>query len=177
MKFDWKKTVKAIAPLIGTAVGGPWSGLAVAAITKALDIPAGSTPEDVSLAVENATPEQLIALKKADLDFKARMKELGIREDELEYADRDSARRREVALGGDRTVQALAILIMAGFFGMCAYLLGFGLREGVNSGLAGMVVGYASAKAEQVCNYYFGSSKGSKDKTILASMNDGKQGG
>lgn len=68
------------------------------------------------------------------------------------------------------TVQILAVLVLIGFLGMCIYLIGWGLEETANAGLAGTVIGYVSAKATQVCNYYFGSSKGSKDKTILAGL-------
>jgi hypothetical protein len=32
-------------------------------------------------------------------------------------------------------------------------------------GIIGTLIGYVSAKADQVVSYYFGSSSGSKDKT------------
>ena len=45
----------------------------------------------------------------------------------------------------------------------------------VDSVLAGTLVGYLSAKAEQVLAYYFGSTKGSADKTaLLADATRGK---
>jgi hypothetical protein len=37
-------------------------------------------------------------------------------------------------------------------------------------GIIGTLIGYVSAKADQVVSYYFGSSSGSKDKT--AAMSD-----
>jgi hypothetical protein len=170
MAFDWKKTVKSIAPLIGTAIGGPFGGMATAAITSVLGVDKNSSEAQIEAAVKNATPEQLVALKSADQAFKVQMRELDIAEDDLHAKDRDSARNREIALGGDWVVQTLAVVIMVGFLAMCGYLLGYGLGEGVSAGLAGTVVGYVSAKAEQVCSYYFGSSKGSKDKTTLSAL-------
>lgn len=171
MGFDWKKTVKSIAPLIGTAIGGPFGGMATAAITAIMGVDKDATDEQLNEAMKNATPEQLVQIKNADNDFKVRMRELGIKEDDLHAKDRDSARKREVALGGDATVKVLAVIIMAGFLGMCAYLIGWGLDETKNAALAGTVIGVVAAKAEQVCSYYFGSSKGSKDKTTLAALN------
>lgn len=170
MGFDWKATVKAVAPMLGTAIGGPFGGIAAKAVTAVLGISTTSTDEQIEVAMQNATPEQFVALKNADNDFKVQMRELGIKEDALHAQDRDSARKREIALGGDWVVQTLAVVIMIGFLVMCGYLLGFGLGDGVSAGLAGTVVGYVSAKAEQVCSYYFGSSKGSKDKTTLSSF-------
>ena len=170
MGFDWNNTVNSIAPLIGTAIGGPFGGMATAAITSIMGVDKDATDEQLTEAIRNATPEQLVQIKNADNDFKVRMRELGIKEEDLHAKDRDSARKREVALGGDMTVKILAVLIMVGFFVICAYVLGWGLGEGVSAGLGGVIVGYASAKAEQVCNYYFGSSKGSKDKTTLSAL-------
>ena len=53
-----------------------------------------------------------------------------------------------------------------------ATLAGFAKVESV---LAGTLVGYLSAKCEQVLAYYFGSSKGSEQKSaLLAAANPPK---
>ena len=57
MTFDWKKTIGAIAPTIGTALGGPLGGLAGAALASVLGVE--NDPEQIGAAVANATPEQL----------------------------------------------------------------------------------------------------------------------
>jgi len=74
------------------------------------------------------------------------------------------ARDREVAVK-DRTNQVLAYTVVAAFiFMVAATLLGEAKVEGA---LAGTLVGYLSAKAEQVLAYYFGSTAGSARKTEL----------
>lgn len=67
--------------MLGTAIStvNPLAGLAVATISKALGIEANDR-KDIEKAIQTATPEQLIALKKAEHDFTIRMRELGINE-------------------------------------------------------------------------------------------------
>ncbi len=167
MKFNWKKTIGAIAPLIGTAVGGPFAGLAVAAVKRALSLPDDANEQQVEQAVKNATPEQLIKLRNADNEFKTKMRELDIREDELVYKDIDSARKREVELGGDATLKGMAICTVVGFFVFVGFLLINGTPDGMDKTLLGMLIGYVVGIVQQVYNYFFGSSKGSNDKTKL----------
>ena len=168
MGFDWKSTVKAVAPMIGTAIGGPFGGLAAKAVTAALGISGSSTDDQIEEAVKNASPDQLIALKTADNDFKTRMRELGIKESALHAQDRDSARKREIALGGDTTLKVMAVCTVLGFFLFIGFLLVKGTPAGMDKTLLGMIIGYVVGIVQQVYNYFFGSSKGSKDKTILS---------
>jgi len=82
----------------------------------------------------------------------------------LAVQDRDSARKREVG-ASDSTNKVLAFVIVGSFVALVgSTLLGYAKVE---SALAGTLVGYLSAKAEQVLAYYFGSSKGSAQKTEL----------
>jgi hypothetical protein len=104
-----------------------------------------------------------MALKKADQDFAVRLKELDIDLERINAADRDSARRREVDSKDPWTPRILGGVIIGGFFAtVFAILFGYGVAD---SALAGALIGYVSAKAEQVVSYYFGSSAGSKAKT------------
>ena len=68
----------------------------------------------------------------------------------------------------------LAGVVIAGFFGTVGYVL-TGQAQ-VESALAGALVGYVSAKAEQVIAYYFGSSSGSKQKTEIMGRAFGRGG-
>jgi hypothetical protein len=82
----------------------------------------------------------------------------------LTVEDRKSARDMQIATKS-MLVPSLAILIVGAFIGVViATLGGFAV---VDSVLAGTLIGYLSAKAEQVVNFYFGSSAGSKEKTEL----------
>ena len=81
-----------------------------------------------------------------------------------EFKDRDSAREREIGVK-DSTNKILAFVIVGAFVCLAAStLLGYAKVE---SALAGTLVGYLSAKCEQVLAYYFGSSRGSAQKTEL----------
>jgi uncharacterized protein YjbJ (UPF0337 family) len=84
----------------------------------------------------------------------------------IEVSDRIDARAREIAIiksgQKDKTLKILGLGIVASFISaVFLILLGVGKVESV---LAGTLIGYLSAKAEQVVSYYFGSSSGSKSK-------------
>jgi len=172
MAFDWKATLAAVAPLLGTAVGGPFGALAGQAVAVALGT--SSTDEaDLSAALQKATPEQLLALKQADNQFKLDMAKLGFRPEELEVEDRKSARDSYSATK-DNMVPGLAFVVVGGFVATIAGVL-FGNVK-VDGALAGALVGYLTGAATQVLAFYFGSSKGSKTKddalanAVLVSM-------
>jgi predicted lipid-binding transport protein (Tim44 family) len=125
--------------------------------------------DDLAKAVAGATPEQLVALKKVDNDFAVRMKELDIDLEKIAAGDRDSARRREASVK-DFMPRLLAFLVVGGFMGtVFAVLLGYvdGMRDPMMATTVGTLIGFVSAKAEQVIAYYFGSSNSSQQKTAL----------
>ncbi len=164
MDFDWKSIVSAVAPTIATAFGGPLAGAGVAAISQAILGKKDGTEKEIALALQGATPEVLAAIKKADQEFAVKMKELDIDLERMVYDDRADARTRE-ALVKDNMNKTLAFMIVGGFLALVgSCVLGWAK---IDSALAGTLVGYLSAKAEQVLAYYFGSSKGSDQKTGL----------
>ena len=159
-----------IAPTLASAMLGPLGGVAVAGLTKILGID-GGTVQDVTKAISDGriTPEQIAEIKKMEMQYQADEKERGFRyaelafkEKEVDANDRDSARKREGVLQ-DKTTRNLAYLIIAAFVGMVGATLGGWTH--VDSVLAGTLIGYLSAKAEQVVSYYFGSSSGSAQKS------------
>lgn len=167
--FDFKKIIGAVAPTLGRALAGPLGGMAASAITEALGISPKASEEELLKAVNNATPEQLLALKKADQDFAIRMRELDIDLERLDAEDRDSARQREMKVR-DWMPRVLALFIVAGFMAtVFAVLLGYveGMKDPLTATTVGTLIGFVSAKAEQVVAYYFGSSAGSREKTNL----------
>lgn len=158
-----------VAPTIATALGGPLAGTAVTQLEKWLGVEPGSaSADDITKAVVGATPEQLGALKKLDYDYQLAMSQQGIDILKIDAGDRDSARLRQRELK-DHAPEFLGTLIIAGFL-TCVYavLAGYvdGLKDPLTAGLVGTLIGYVSAKADQVVSYYFGSSKGSRDKDI-----------
>ena len=155
-----KQILGTLAPMLGTAIGGPFGALAGAALSQALGTPA-EDGKATEAALLSANPDILLKVKQAEQDFTVRMKELGISEDKLVFDDIANARAREIAVR-DNTPRNLAYLVL-GFAGACiaATLMGF---TKVDSALAGTLIGYLVAEARSALAYYFGSSQGSKSK-------------
>lgn len=65
---DWKKVVSDIAPILGTALGGPLGGAAGLAIRAALGLSDNANDDDIGLALQN--PDAAVKLKQAEYDFK-----------------------------------------------------------------------------------------------------------
>jgi uncharacterized protein (DUF697 family) len=155
--------VRTVAPSIATAVGGPLAGMATRAISEALLGKPDGTEAELAEAAKNATPEQLLALKKAEQDFAVRMRELEIDLERIDATDRGSARKRE-AQTGDWTPRLLAGAVTFGFFGVLSWMIGNGLP--VNGGEALLVMlGTLGTAWGAIVSYYFGSSAGSREKT------------
>jgi hypothetical protein len=163
--MDFLDTLKRLAPTLITTLGGPLAGLAVEAVSTALGWD-GATKEQVieKLGSGNLTGAEILAVKQAENALVVRLKELDIRSEELVVQDRQGARDREGKVGGMMT-PTLAALVVCAFVGVVFMTL-FGSVT-VDGVLAGTLIGYLSAKAEQVMSYYFGSSRGSDVKTLM----------
>ena len=155
--------VRTVAPTIATAVGGPLAGMATRAISEALLGKPDGVEDELIEAAKNATPEQLLALKKAEQDFVIRMRELDVDLEKISNEDRSSARSREIQLK-DITPKVLAGFITLGYFGVLFWMLRFGLPQGGASEALLVMLGALGTAWTGVVAYYFGSSAGSRDK-------------
>jgi hypothetical protein len=91
MKFNAiKSLIGAVAPTIGTALGGPMGGMAANMIAEVLGVP--NTPKAINKALTDATPEQMLQLKQAEQAFEVQMKELEVDVFSLEVQDKQDAR-------------------------------------------------------------------------------------
>ncbi len=170
MSWDWKETVRSVAPTIARALGGPLAGQAVAALGNALLGKPDATEDEVAAAVKAATPEQLLALKQEDHRFAEQMRKLDIDLEKIHAGDRDSARRRQAATG-DKTPQVLAYLYTAGFFVLLAFLAwaaarGLEIPATIQRTLD-TTLGVMFAMMLASKDYFFGSSSGSRRKDEL----------
>jgi hypothetical protein len=155
--------VKTVAPSIATAVGGPLAGMATKMISEALLGKPDGTEDELLQAAKNATPEQLLALKKAEQDFAIKMRELDIDLERISNEDRNSARNREIKTK-DITPRFLAAAVTFGFFGVLSWMIANGLPA--NGGEAMLVMlGTLGTAWGAIISYYFGSSAGSREKT------------
>lgn len=79
--MDWKKVGSAIvkiAPWIAGSFGTPALGAAVGALCNVFNLdPASATPEILSAAIANATPDQIAALRLADQRHAETMANMG----------------------------------------------------------------------------------------------------
>ena len=167
--MDLLKIIGAVAPPLATAIGGPLGGMPMQVVSSVLGLPTDSNEKDVEKALRQATPDQLLALKQADNDFAVRMKELDIDLERIAASDRDSARKREAQVK-DWMPRVLSLVVVGGFMAT-VFLVLMGVVEGMKDPLTattvGTLIGFVSAKAEQVIAYYFGSSSSSQQKTAM----------
>lgn len=181
--MDFKDIIKQLAPIAGTLIGGPLGGMAVKAIGDAIGMEA-PTQERIVEAIKGGSlsSEQVAAIRDADNALKIRLKELELDHEKIEQdteraylADTQDARKSNV---GDRGVYWLGISVLVTFavvmvaclYG-CYQILTDGLKVkdiGIVAavfGFLGTVVGYVAANAQQVVSYFFGSSRGSQQKS------------
>lgn len=155
--------VRTVAPSIASAVGGPLAGMATKAISEALLGKPDGSEEELLQAAAKATPEQLLALKKAENDFAVQMRELDIDLERIASEDRDSARNREIKTK-DLTPKLLAASVTVGYFGVLFYMLTHGLPTTGGSEAMLVMLGTLGTAWGGIMAYYFGSSAGSKAK-------------
>lgn len=163
--FDWKGLVGTIAPTIATALGGPFAGMATKALASKLLGKDDATEEELSTALQSATPETLAEIKRIDAEFKTKMKELGIDLEKVHAGDRASA--RDMAKSTTLLPQSiLAAVFVVGFVAvMYAVFTGRVTLDGPTQQAAFILLGILSAGITQILNFFFGSSAGSKEKT------------
>lgn len=161
-----KDILGAVAPTIGTALGGPMGGLAGKMLAEALGVEYDE--KAIGEAITNATPEQLAQIKKIESDFKVQMKQLDVDIDRIHANDRDSARKREIATG-DMVPAVLAIMTLVSFFAYIAAVTFVPAARGADIGFINIAVGWLGGTASTVVAYYFGSSSGSDKKDQLMS--------
>lgn len=193
--MDWSDALSVItkmAPMIATGLAGPLAGGAVTAlegvfgITPAPDASITDRQAVVTTAIQNATPDQLLAITQANNNYalamatagfknQADLASIALQRDQAVVADVADARKNNAQ---NPVVMRLAIVVLATFaFVMIAVLYGcYGLLTGgitvkdvavvaAVSGLVGSVVGYVAANAQTVINFIFGGSLGSERKT------------
>lgn len=150
--------LKGIAPGLATAVAGPLGGLAVTALAEKFGV-----ADEVGAVAAAIAGDPDAAVKLAEIDLK---------QFELENADRDSARQREAdvaAAGGNALSQLVVPILALGTVSLTFIFIGILLFKSIDTDQQQLVIfalGYATAAAQQVLSYYFGSSKSSQDKTV-----------
>lgn len=166
--MDWTTIVRTVAPWIGTALGGPLGGMAVEAAANALGL-SDKTTDAVKQALGGATPEQMLALKKADQDFSLQMQSLGFKQvadlETIAAGDRKSA--REMQMTNKSAVPAwLTWFIMGSFLGTLITLFVLEVPHS-NRDIVVYMVGQLSGFTAGAVAFWLGTTRQSEDKTRM----------
>lgn len=183
---DFSTVVRKALPWIGAAATGNVPALVAMAaqtVSDVLGMPVAEDGVSITTAVANATPDQLMALRSREMDFKERMQALGFQQErDLRTLDLEETRtlvadtaNARGTFSSNENVFVMGCIILGVFGALMALVLTgcFLLMTGrvtvdpgtlaVCAGLIGTVVGYVAANAQQVVSFFYGSSKGSKD--------------
>ncbi len=154
--------------LAATGLGAPAAAAvgAVGALSRAFGLGSAAKPEDV-LASISIDPEIRLKAMVAENDFKVKIGEQENEKLRLELDDVRNARERDIS-SKDNVNRNLAYGVITAFIVMVGIVLLGGSKA--DSAIVGTLIGYLSAKAEQIIAYYFGSSKGSQRKTELLAI-------
>ena len=152
--------------MLGTALGGPFGGIAAGFIAEKLGLE-GKTVEAVTKALEGnkMTADQVASIRLAEIDFMKFMEQNEITKEQLNFQNTADARAMQVATRS-YTPDVLAIIIVAGFFGILIAMMMGKLTVSDQQALL-ILLGSLSAGFGAVLNFFFGSSKGSQNKDIL----------
>lgn len=154
MNFDKVKgVIGGLAPTLGAALGGPVGGAAAQMLAEVLGC--DPAPAKIERALQQATPEQLAEIKKAELKFEVKMKELEVDVFELETKDVQNARSN---FAQDWTARVIG-LIMVMFF--CGFITLITLEPpgSTSMELINLILGYLGGLVSAVISFYFGASQ------------------
>jgi hypothetical protein len=160
--------LKTLAPLLGTALGGPLGGAAASFIASKL----GLDTTDVKSISEvlnsgKMTPEQIAQVKLAEIDFQKFLESNKIKLEEVAAADRNSARDM-LKTTRSYVPATLTFGITIGYF---VVLLGMMTKAFTvaDSQVMLIMLGQLGTAWGVTIAFWFGTTSGSKDKTdILA---------
>jgi len=148
---DLLNLLKGFAPALATAVAGPLGGAAVSAIANRLGV--GDTVEEVAKAIAG------------DPAAAAKLQELELEYAKLAAADRDSARKTEVALATsdqvpllNKSVTPILALIIVVAWGFIQYHLLTNIVATEMREIVIRVLGTLDGALVMVLSYYFGAS-------------------
>ncbi len=169
-KNIFKRILGSVAPLIGTAIGGPFGGLASTVLREAFG---SDDDKDIERQIAASSPDALIKLRTAEQALELKMAELDIDETDLFLKDVQSARdlAKETSIWPQLSLTFIAIFA----FGAVLYVLV--LQSQIipveNKDLVIFLVGQLSGFVGMGFSFFLGSSKGSKEKTAVLNRQGG----
>ncbi len=157
-----------LAPTIASAVLGPLGGVAVAALGKIFGIE-GATTDQISKAFQDGkmTPEQLTMIKQLEMKYQDEERERGFKYADLEFRDRDSARKANVEGGVQKPLFWMSILLLFITLGSELIVLFKGYPPEIPEIVVGRVLGLMDAVAMTVLAYWYGTTNSSQTKNTM----------
>lgn len=158
--------LKTLVPMLGTALGGPFGGIAAGFIAEKLGLE-GKTVDAVTKALTDnkMTADQVTAIRLAEIDFTKFLAQNEITKDQLDTQNTADARAMQIAVKSS-TPDILAVIIVTGFFGILIAMM-MGLLTASDQQALLILLGSLSAGFGAVLNFFFGSSRGSQNKDVL----------
>jgi hypothetical protein len=191
--MEWKDVAGKIgewAPAIGAALAPATGGAsvliggAVGALTKALGLSSDATPDDV-LTAFNTDPEARLKAQIANNEFLLKQRDQDLAELKTRLEDIQSARARQtehekITGKADKFLYGLALWCMIAPVALLVFLIYYGMPRMTPEValLVGGFVGIIIGEYKTIPAYFFGSSKGSADKTatMVATLGGDKRG-
>jgi len=158
--------LKTLAPMIGTALGGPLGGAAAAFIADKLGLEA-KTVEAVSEVLNSGkmTPEQVAQIKLAEIEFQKFLKQNAIDLEKVHAEDRGSARAMLAAVRS-KVPAWLSFIVTLGYFGILGGMMTNTLEIKDSQALL-LMLGSLSTAWGMVMAFWFGTTAGSAQKNEL----------
>lgn len=161
-----KKGLSTFAPIIANAVV-PGSGGMVGGLLSSV-LGCEESPEAITTALYNATPEQRAKILEIQNSHKERLLELGSENEKLYLDDKKDARKRDVKLKqvGYKNYRAdLMIFVAFCSFVFICYLINTNLElKPEVLAIFNMAIGALLKMIGDAFSFEFGSSRGSKEK-------------
>lgn len=169
--MNWLNTIKTLAPVVASAIGGPLSGSIVTALGGIFGI-AEPTQDKLKAAIETGqmTGEQISRIRELEITLKAEESERGFKYANLEVQDRENARHRDTeivkAVGHNYRADAMFVLAVAVIVGLVYAIWS---EPGINEfmkGIVTLVLGRFLGYLDNIYNFEYGTTRSSKDKDV-----------
>jgi hypothetical protein len=152
-----KGVLGAVAPTLGQAMAGPLGKSAGDIVAKVLGCE--PTPQAIEQSMQEITPEQLAAIKEAELEFEAKMKQMDVDLFALETKDAQNARKY---FAGDWFPKAFAFFAISFSFGYI-FLVTIQPPDANSDTITSLVLGNIFGMLGAIVSFYFGASNPKKD--------------
>jgi hypothetical protein len=156
-----------LAPLLGTAIAGPFGGVAASFIADKLGV-SEKTVSAVTDALSDGkmTPDQVAQIKLAEIEFKKWMGDNQLKAEQLRFDDTKSARDMQMATKSV-TPSVLTWIVVTLTLAAEGALLFNQIPPGADPIILGRVLGTMDSALMLVLGFWFGSSHGSQNKDAM----------